>query len=68
MGNKDRSVKNALQDLCRMAQDNKEKRYLQQHAGDLRSLLEKIDNYLLKKLLRCTYVVTWVVYYIRSSF
>ena len=43
MGNKDQTVKNALQDLCRMAQDNKEKRWLEQHAGDLRRLLEKID-------------------------
>ncbi|OXU24206.1 hypothetical protein TSAR_016545 [Trichomalopsis sarcophagae] len=44
MGSKDKTVKNALEVLCRMANDENERRYLQQHAGFLRSFLEKIDN------------------------
>lgn len=44
MGSKDKTVKNALEVLCRMANDESERRYLQQHACFLRSFLEKIDN------------------------
>ncbi|KAL7291971.1 hypothetical protein TKK_0014258 [Trichogramma kaykai] len=44
MGNKDKTVKNALEVLCRMANDETERQYLQQHACFLRSFLERIDN------------------------
>lgn len=44
LGNKDKTVKNALDVLCKMADDQKERKYLQQHAGYLRLMLEKIDN------------------------
>ena len=44
MGNKDKTVKNALEVLCRMANDEKEREYLQHHACFLRCFLEKIDN------------------------
>ncbi|XP_011498526.1 PREDICTED: Fanconi anemia group D2 protein homolog [Ceratosolen solmsi marchali] len=44
MGNKNKTVKNALEVLCRMANDETERQYFQQHAGFLRCFLEKIDN------------------------
>ena len=44
MGSKDKTVKNALEVLCRMSNEDSERKILQQHAGFLRSFLEKIDN------------------------
>lgn len=44
MGNKDKTVKNALEVLSRMTNDEKEREYLKQHTCFLRIFLEKIDN------------------------
>jgi hypothetical protein len=44
MGNKDKTVKNVLEVLCRMANNETERQYFQNHIGFLRCFLEKIDN------------------------
>lgn len=44
MGSKDKTVKNALEVLSRMTNDEKERQFLQQHTCFLRIFLEKIDN------------------------
>lgn len=44
MGTKDKTVKNALEVLIRMSNDESERCYLQKHIGFLRSFLEKINN------------------------
>ncbi|KAJ8676403.1 hypothetical protein QAD02_012190 [Eretmocerus hayati] len=44
MGTKGKTVKNALEVLCRLADDETERQYLQQHACFLRSFLERIHS------------------------